>query len=169
MSDNKGAYSDADHNGVTPDGDHDRRNSSTVLIAALVGVLALGLIAVLAIGVGSRGSDGASKKPRSQLIGAVAPRLSGMGLDGGAVDLDRYKGDWVLVNFFASWCPPCKLEHPELIRLSKDDGGPLQVISIGFQDSPKNVREFFVENGGNWPVITGDTGQIGRASCRERV
>lgn len=133
-----------------------RRRRSTALIAAVVGVLALGLIIVLALS-----SGGGGKTRRNPIIGTVAPTLVGAGLDGAVVSLDSFKGDWVLVNFFASWCPPCIQEHPELIRLSKDDGGPLQIISVGFQDSPKNVRKFFDDNGGNWPVLTGDTGSIG--------
>lgn len=139
---------------VGPDTVH-RRNSSA-LIAAVVGVVALGLVLVLAVSSGGGGS-----KRRNPIIGTVAPPLSGVDLTGRAVGLDSFKGDWVLVNFFASWCPPCIQEHPELIRLSKDDGGPLQIISIGFQDSVKNVRKFFDENGGNWPVLAGDTGSVG--------
>lgn len=139
-----------------------RRWSSSRVMAAVVGIIAAGLIVVL--WNGSRGvDDGSTGTPRRQaaIIGQVAPEVVGADLRGRTIDLDSFRGDWVLVNFFASWCPPCIQEHPELIRLSRDDGGPLQIISIGFQDSTSNVEKFFRDNGGNWPVLTGDTGGLG--------
>lgn len=134
-----------------------RRRNSSAIIAAVVGTVVLGLVLVLAISPGG----GRTKQRRNPIIGTVAPALSGVDLSGRMVSLDSFKGDWVLVNFFASWCPPCIQEHPELLRLSRDDGGPLQIISVGFQDSVDNVRRFFDQNGGNWPVLAGDTGSVG--------
>lgn len=117
---------------------------------------AVGLVVVFAMS-----PAGGRKEVRSPIVGAIAPVTSGLDLRGERVDLDSFRGEWVLVNFFATWCPPCVLEHPELVKLSKDDGGPLQVLSVGFQDTSDKVRKFFAENGGHWPVITGDTGRIG--------
>lgn len=138
------------------------RRFPSALIAAAVGIVAVALMVVLAIGSRGVGGDGATRSKRQAgIIGKVAPAINGSDLGGRAVDLDSFKGDWVLVNFFASWCPPCIQEHPELVRLSRDDGGPLQIISVGFQDSTRNVQRFFEENGGSWPVLTGDTGGLG--------
>lgn len=138
------------------------RRFPSAVIAAVVGVVAVGLIIVLAISSTSVGDEnGSGSKRQAAIIGQVAPAITGSDLAGGSVDLDSFRGDWVLVNFFASWCPPCIQEHPELVRLSRDDGGPLQIISVGFQDSTRNVEKFFEGNGGNWPVLTGDTGSLG--------
>lgn len=141
--------------GSDPASGHARPHRSAV-IAGIVGVVVLALVVVFAIT-----PAGGPKKVRSPIIGLVAPQLSGVDLKGDKVDLDSFRGEWVLVNFFATWCPPCKQEHPELLRLSKDDGGPLQIVSVGFQDSTDNVRGFFADNGGSWPVLTGDTGGTG--------
>ena len=128
----------------------------SVIVAAIFGVAALGLVIVFAVS-----PAGGNKDVRSPILGKIAPALSGQNLHGGTVDLDSFKGEWVLVNFFATWCPPCVLEHPELVKLSKDDGGQLQVVSVGFQDTTAKVQKFFTDNGGSWPVVTGDSGQIG--------
>lgn len=128
----------------------------TPLIASVVGVAAFALVLLFAIS--PKGED--AHKVTSPLLGKLAPTLTGSTVDGNDFDLDKLRGEWVLVNFFASWCPPCVAEHPQLKKLSKDDGGPLQVVSVVSQDSNENVRKFFDDNGGTWPVIGGDTGAI---------
>ena len=131
------------------------RNRSA-LIAAVVGAAVLALVVVFALS-----PAGGQKDITSPIVGTVAPPINGANLHGGQVDLDSFKGEWVLVNFFATWCPPCVQEHPELVKLSKDDGGPVQVLSVSFQDSSEKVWRFFKDNGGKWPVVTNDTGRIG--------
>ena len=120
------------------------------LIAAVVGVAVAALVALFAF------SSGDSNDPdASPLVGSVAPELVGEGLDGDEFDIDDHRGQWVLVNFFATWCPPCVQEHPELVELSERDDGRLQVVSVAYNDSDENVAEFFADNGGEWPVLVG--------------
>ena len=66
------------------------------------------------------------------------------------------------MNFFSTTCVPCIVEHPELVEFSERHAavGDAVVVSVAFDDSADNVREFFLENGGDWPVLTGDTGSI---------
>ncbi len=62
----------------------------------------------------------------------------------------------MLVNFFATWCPPCVKEHPELVKFSERDGDRVQLVSVAFDDTEVDqVTTFFADNGGDWPVITG--------------
>ncbi len=126
------------------------------IIAGIVGVAALALVVIFA--VSPKGED--ARKVTSPVLGQLAPEITGKTIDGDKFNLDRLRGEWVLVNFMASWCPPCVEEHPELTKLSKDDGGPLQVVSVVSQDTNANVRDFFDEHGGSWPVVGGDTGPI---------
>lgn len=126
------------------------------VIAAVVGVAAFALVILFA--VSPKGED--ARKVTSPLLGQLAPAIAGQTIDGKSFDLDRFRGEWVLVNFMASWCPPCVAEHPELLKLSSDDGGPLQLVSVVSGDSNDAVRKFFADNGGHWPVVGGDTGPI---------
>ena len=74
------------------------------------------LLAVLAlVVVFALSPAGGQKDITSPIVGTVAPPIKGANLHGGQVDLDSFKGEWVLVNFFATWCPPCVQEHPELL------------------------------------------------------
>lgn len=72
--------------------------------------------------------------------------------------LADYRGKWVLVNFWATWCSPCLSEIPELISLHdahKDKD--LLVIGIAMQSEPrKNVADFARAHGISYPVVLGD-------------
>ncbi len=120
-----------------------------------VGVAAAGLalvmfIAVLAV---SDGSDGEGQVD-SPLIGRAVPPLVGTTLDGGTFDIDSAQGQWVLLNFFASWCVPCQVEHPELVEFSdRHRDGSATVVSVVMGDTVENTERFFAERGGDWPVL----------------
>ncbi len=113
------------------------------------------LIAVLAT------SDGDSGFGRSPLVGRAAPPISGDTIDGGTFDLDDERGRWVIVNFFQTTCVPCIREHPELTAFHEAHAaiGDATVVSLAFSDTEANVREFFAEYGGDWPVLAADTGR----------
>jgi cytochrome c biogenesis protein CcmG/thiol:disulfide interchange protein DsbE len=121
----------------------------SAVIAGIVAVLAIAFVVLLA-----------TRKPAdtdstgSAVVGELAPSLTGTGLDGKPFDLDKQRGQWVLVNFFATWCPPCVQEHPELVKFAADHAGSAQVVSVAYGDSADKVRSFFADNGGDWPVLT---------------
>ena len=126
------------------------RGRRAPIIAGIVGVALLGLVVLFATS-----PSGEEKVDSSPLVGNVAPALVGTDLEGEQFDLDDHRGQWVLVNFFATWCPPCVQEHPELVELSERTDGQLQVVSVTYDDSAEQVAEFFDERGGEWPVLTG--------------
>lgn len=111
---------------------------------ALIAVLAVGVIEVLGVGLG--------RDPtvvRSVLIGRPAPQLKGSTLSGEHVDIADYRGKTVLVNVWASWCPPCRVEHPILVATQqKYASRGLQVVGINMRDKPEAARRFLADTGG---------------------
>ncbi len=128
------------------------RTARTVSIA--VGVVLVGLIALLALSGGGDDEDGVSP-----LLAQRTPEVAGTTLDGQRFDIDDHRGSWVLVNFFATWCPPCVAEHPDLVELEAwgAERGDVQLVSVVFNDPPDAVARFFEERGGTWPVLDNPT------------
>lgn len=71
--------------------------------------------------------------------------------------LDGYKGKWVLVNFWATWCPPCQEEIPDLIALHGDKKNNLVVIGIAMDyRNAKQVTDFADGLLVDYPIVLGD-------------
>jgi cytochrome c biogenesis protein CcmG/thiol:disulfide interchange protein DsbE len=124
--------------------------------------LTVGLVLLLFVGFLFTRETG-ERSTRSELLGKLVPPVSGQALDGATYDIDDHRGEWVVVNFFASWCAPCRQEHPELVEFAERHAtsGDASVVSVAFSDRAEDANAFFEELGGEWPVLTEDTGGIG--------
>jgi thiol-disulfide isomerase/thioredoxin len=82
-----------------------------------------------------------------------APDLKAKDLDGKELSLDTYKGKVVLLNFWATWCGPCRAEIPSLIRMQEAYKERLQIIGMDVDDENEEQLRAFVKNQGiNYPV-----------------
>lgn len=117
------------------------RSSIAVLaVLAVVGLLVFGLVSK-----GSSGVELGDPAPTGPL-----PRLEG----GGTGSLADYRGRWVLVNFWASWCIPCREEAPALERFQRRHGGPrFTVLGIDSRDLTGDGRAFVREYGLTYPQL----------------
>jgi len=122
--------------------------------AIVVGVVLVALIALLA-------TRGTSTPISSQIVGQAAPDFSGATLDGSTFRMANHRGEWVLVNFFATWCTPCRLEDPQIQQfIDSHKGDPVQVISVAFSDDADSIRDYWETERNTWPVLSRDTGVI---------
>lgn len=74
--------------------------------------------------------------------------------DGGEISLADFRGQYVLLNFWASWCPPCKAEMPDLhayYQAYKDQG--FTVLAVSTNDDPANAMAFVQDNKLTFPVV----------------
>ena len=94
----------------------------------------------------------------SPLIGKQAPAVDAMTIDDEPFRLSDTRGRWVLVNFFATWCVPCRLEHGDLIQISQRRDAA--VVGIVYSDSVQAVKEFRADEGGDWPMLTDPRGRV---------
>ncbi|MEX1233553.1 MAG: DsbE family thiol:disulfide interchange protein [Roseovarius sp.] len=105
-----------------------------VLFACLVGLFFVGM---------QRGDPDALP---SVFIGKPAPPVPEQGLDGRTLltDADLRSGDVTIVNFWASWCPPCRAEHPKLKELTAEG---LRVAGINFKDGEAQAQKYLNDDG----------------------
>ncbi len=106
--------------------------------------------------VGWRSSRPAKGGPPAA-VHSVAPGFSLQDLNGQTLDLANYRGKVVLLDFWATWCTPCRGEVPHFVEFQdkyRDQG--LQVIGISMDDGPKPVREFYQQFKMNYPVALGN-------------
>ena len=118
---------------------------------------AIALITAVALGWAAWQQLGAPPSivvSRSPLIGKPAPPLSLPALDGsGTVSLADYAGRPLIVNFWASDCPPCRQEFP-LFRSARDEHAAegLEIIGVAHDDSFGAARQFAQEENANWKL-----------------
>jgi cytochrome c biogenesis protein CcmG, thiol:disulfide interchange protein DsbE len=137
----------------------------------LAGVLTVGLVAGVLVAVLGDGSDSdGTMRPSSVSgaggeVGSPAPVFQLPALDGhGDERLADYRGRPVIVNFWASWCNPCRKEFPLLKQALRDHRAQhLAVIGVTYQDIPSDSRTFVKQKQATWPQGVDDGGAVAKA------
>lgn len=90
----------------------------------------------------------------SPLIGKPAPDFVLTPFDGGApMRLSEHRGRPAVVNFWATWCVPCKTEHPILVALAQRLAGKVDFFGVVYQDTPKKIAAWLGKMGGGYPQL----------------
>lgn len=86
-------------------------------------------------------------------LGYRAPDLVLSDFEGHDVRLSRYRGTPVLLNFWATWCPPCRAEMPDLQAFHERYGGRIVVLGVNWNDDLSDARAFLEEYGVTYPNL----------------
>lgn len=124
------------------------------------------MVIAVALGVGwysIRHSRRSGTRAPSATQHSLAPDFTLPLLDGGQLRLSSYRGKVVLLDFWATWCVPCREETPHFVELQKKYGDRgLQIIGVSMDDSPDPVHPFYQQFHMNYPVVMG-TADVGSA------
>jgi cytochrome c biogenesis protein CcmG, thiol:disulfide interchange protein DsbE len=123
--------------------------SSRWVLALLAVTAVAGLVVVELVTSGS----GDSKR--------AAPELPSQVLRGPKADLASLRGKPALINFWASWCAPCKQEAPELERLARALRGRAQLVGVDWNDTTPNATAFIREHSLTYPILRDGSSQVG--------
>jgi thiol-disulfide isomerase/thioredoxin len=101
--------------------------------------------------------------PVAVVEGAIAPDFTVQDLSGQEQKLSDLKGKVVLVNFWATWCPPCREEIPSMMKLNKAMAGkPFQLLAISIDEGgKKDIEAFFNKTGMSLPAYIDSNGALG--------
>jgi cytochrome c biogenesis protein CcmG/thiol:disulfide interchange protein DsbE len=120
-------------------------------------VIAAGLIAVLATRPPATVAE-----VQSPLVGAQAPPVRGVTVDGRVYALPGAPGVYTVVNFFASWCEPCQQEGPQLVAFAfqHKQSGDAQLVGVVFDDTTAAARSYQATLGATWPTLADPHGDL---------
>lgn len=131
-------------------------------IAIALILIGLGVVSLFWLGPQSTGRSSSSAGQFAQQPGnSPAADFSLTSLDGTQVSLADYKGQVILVNMWATWCPPCKAEMPTInafYESHRDDG--FVVLAVNSQEGAATVRNFIESNGFSFPVLLDPNGEV---------
>lgn len=99
-------------------------------------------------------------RPPSSEVGRAAPDFRLAAADGGEERLSAYRGKWVLLNFWATWCGPCRQETPDLQRLQERRPDTVVVLGVNQQEPLKTAAEFADEYDLTYPLALDSSGEV---------
>lgn len=127
-------------------------------------LLALGFAWIL-VSADEPGASPSGKIPAPQQ-GFLAPDFELKTTDGETIRLSDLRGQAVLVNLWATWCPPCRAEMKSIEKVYqeyKDQGFIVLAVNMTYQDDPLAVGPFVREQELTFPILLDETGQVGKA------
>jgi peroxiredoxin len=136
------------------------RRIQIALVTALASAVAVFAFALHRFNHGSAAAPGTRTTSEKH---SLAPDFSLPQLNGETLNLSDYRGKVVLLDFWATWCDPCRDEVPHFVELQNRYGDQgFQVIGVSMDDSPEPVRDFYQQFKMNYPVVMGNarTGEL---------
>jgi cytochrome c biogenesis protein CcmG/thiol:disulfide interchange protein DsbE len=115
------------------------------------------VVVALALTVGACGTGDTAQVGS---IGRPVPDISATAIGGGPISLRAFNGRWVVINFFATWCDPCKAEYPQLVRFADQHPATVQVVGVVYEDRSADALRFHRAEGGTWPIVADPSARI---------
>jgi cytochrome c biogenesis protein CcmG, thiol:disulfide interchange protein DsbE len=123
------------------------------LLPTLATIAVIAVIALLGFGL-------AANNETEIALGQAAPALEAERLDGsGTGSLAEYRGEWVLLNFWASWCDPCRTESPAIQAWSEEHEDEVRVVGMNTEDLTSDADAFVDEFGLTWDMLRDGEGE----------
>jgi peroxiredoxin len=106
------------------------------------------------------GLDRLGQRSAGVSVGQPAPSFSTTNLAGAMLSLEDFRGRVVVLNFWATWCPPCRVEMPELDAYQAEMGDRMVVLGIDMGEPATVIAPFIREYGLRFPILLDESGAI---------
>ena len=121
-------------------------------------ILAVILALVLAWGLVTAGCSSPAPAPE---IGKLAPDFELSNLDGQVVSLSDFRGKPIFLNFWATWCGPCRFEMPFIQKMYEElSSEGLVILAVNLQENPARVKKFVENLGFTFPVLLATNSEV---------
>jgi peroxiredoxin len=100
------------------------------------------------------------------IVGSKAIDFTLTNLDGQTVQLSDYKGKKIILNFWATWCPPCKDEMPDMELFYKENGKGVEILAVNLRDRERSndaIENFIKDIGITFPILLDEKGEVTKA------
>jgi cytochrome c biogenesis protein CcmG, thiol:disulfide interchange protein DsbE len=134
-------------------------NLNRKVLIWLAGGLLLGIGLAAFIFLGSGGLAGAGSQP-APVTGSLAPDFRLANLTGGQLALSQLRGRMVIINFWATWCPPCKEEMPLLQAFANQHSADTVLLGVNDDEEAPAVQSFAEDNHLTFPILLDPGGKI---------
>jgi cytochrome c biogenesis protein CcmG/thiol:disulfide interchange protein DsbE len=133
----------------------DRRPQRTILLlgVAVAAIIGISLLFIVPLGNSDDDTDSITVGGHP-LYGQPAPEIDLTTLDGERVTLSSLQGRPVLINFWATWCMPCREEFPLMVKAYADHSdADLEILGIIHDDAAEGARAFAADEDASWPML----------------
>lgn len=134
-----------------------------IVLIVMIGLMMIILMTAAGCRAKSGNSDSAESNPNVTIgpsVGNFAPKFELSGPDGKKISLESLRGKPVFLNFWATWCYPCRSEMPDLYDMYLKYDGQMQFLTINVQESANTVSKFMHENKYTFPVVLDKNGAV---------
>ncbi len=121
-------------------------------------------VAITAVNCGRRASE-----EGALTIGVSAPEFRLADLRGQEVSLSQFKGKVVILDFWATWCGPCRMSMPVLEKLQQEHPNDLKLLAINLEESRDDVRDYVARRNIRTTVLLDSSGSVGRVYGSESI
>jgi peroxiredoxin len=126
-------------------------------IIAAAAALSLSLLTLPTLLMESHEGAGLPAGPTCKAIGKANMNFKLKDMNGEVVNMSQLKGQVVILNFWATWCGPCKTEIPEFIRAQAEHKAKgLTILGVSIDDTPEQLKEFAAKYKTNYPLLLND-------------
>jgi peroxiredoxin len=156
-------HSPEEHSATAPEPARPSRKNAWLAMGAVLAALVLLMMIPESVPVDpnapppSADGDGDDHAGDGALVGRDAPlHFTLKDMNGADVQLASYKGKVIVLNFWATWCGPCKAEIPDLVKLQAQYPDDLVVLGFSVDDTPEKMKPYATEYNINYPLLVGD-------------
>lgn len=134
-----------------------RKRLDWIILTAVIAVIGSVWIGMTVVKASALNTEG---KPARAELGYIAPDFTLNSPDGKPVALSDYKGKPIVLNFWATWCPPCRAETPAFVSAHRQWGDEIAIIGVDVMETPDLAPPFMNEFGIKYPIAVDPIGEV---------